>query len=676
MALEQVLRREPERQDLRRKVARIAIDLGRFADAREHLRLLLKSSPDDGELELLLGRCEEGNDHFTEAASWYEKARKHAPEQIDGHVRLAYLLRNRLDQPEGADRVMDEMVKANEKSKQLFRSYLERARYRKQFGLADAASDIMRARELAPEEADVLLDAAVLAQDKGDLAAARKDLERGIQLDPRNRRMYQALAGLEIRAGRPEEALSCLRRGLKALPDQIELKWVLADLLVTTGKLNEAKEAITALRQGTVTGELLDYLDARILIARSQWYEAIQILERTHPKLAAWPDLVKTSHLFLGRCYEQLGDVDRQYKAYRQAAAIDPLLVPARLGMASALVAMGKTDKAIDEYQKLIPQAPGAGFALARLLIDQNLRLPAAQRRWQDVEKVLDEASRALPDSVESPILRAQVFAAQGQFGRARDLLTTTRSSQPDRVEPWTALAVLAAQEGKAETTLTVLEEAERQLGDRVELRLARAWYWSWHRGPDATKALEKLAQGLEKFEGEDRHRLLDGLAMSFARAGEITQAEQLWNQVAKEHPYDLRSRLILLDVALQSNNPDPARQAQSDDAIRSLLDRIRKIEGEEGTLWRYGQVRSLCRKVARQPTAPEENAALLNEARLLLGQIAARRQSWSTELLAEADVEVLVADVETWPVIRMRPSNSSSGRSTSARGTRSPSAG
>ena len=69
----------------------------RYKEAREHLDQLLKASPEDGELEELVGRCLEAEAQSgkpgevgtgdQDARSWYEKAIKHAPGRIDAYVR-------------------------------------------------------------------------------------------------------------------------------------------------------------------------------------------------------------------------------------------------------------------------------------------------------------------------------------------------------------------------------------------------------------------------------------------------------------------------------------------------------------------------------------------------------------------------------------------------------------
>ena len=108
--LEDVLRRTPQRQDVRRKLVTLALDLGRSSDAEFHLKVLRTASPNNGELESLSGRCQEAAGQYAEAAEWYEKAIKHAPGEIESYTRLADLYRRRLNEPERTDALMNAMA--------------------------------------------------------------------------------------------------------------------------------------------------------------------------------------------------------------------------------------------------------------------------------------------------------------------------------------------------------------------------------------------------------------------------------------------------------------------------------------------------------------------------------------------------------------------------------------
>ena len=190
LVLDKAVRLDPGRADVRRRLADLAVAIGRTLDAREHLNYLLNSScPNDPELEYLLGCSEETDAHFPEAKAAYEKAIHHGPRRVATYVRLASLLRRHGDQivgdaGDGKSRkdadgvmryatpqdVMEDMVKASDPPSA--EALLARSRYLREVGLfSDAVRDVDAARAMAPEEVEVLLASAELKQEEGDLEA-------------------------------------------------------------------------------------------------------------------------------------------------------------------------------------------------------------------------------------------------------------------------------------------------------------------------------------------------------------------------------------------------------------------------------------------------------------------------------------------------------------------------
>jgi tetratricopeptide (TPR) repeat protein len=676
---EKALLHAPENRDLRRKAVDLALSLGLFDAAWSHLKILKDSAPDDGEIHLLLGQTEESRGKFEEAREAYMDAIVRAPEQIDGYVRLADLLRRRftpiekvrltdplrrrftpaeeselIDQEmvarELADRVMDArgvkdgLVANNSKS---FRAYLERAKYRKAYGIkgANAAddnadTDVARALALAPDEADVLLTAAEAALDRGDLATARTHLDRGLKRYPRDFRMYQGLASLEARARRYDEAIACLKRGLKELPGEKVLQWSLGELLVQRGKTKEARDLITQLREEGFREEILGSLEARLAMVDEHWSEAITILERVRTRLSAQSgqeEFRKRLDLQLAECYRRIGNIDQQHNAALRAVAItlpnDGLAVPARIELASALSAMGRIDGAIDEYRKILalPEPPPeVRISLARLQILKNLSSPAPKRRWKDVEDLLDQAEKTR--SGPSPALalaRAEALVAQGQLDPADQLLQKAVDQHPENVELRTTRASLADQLGKGQECLSLLDEAQQRLGDHVELRLARGRYWARQSDREAAKAaLAKLEQGAESFKPADRLHLLAGLA-ALQHDSNREAAKRLWTRIASEYPDNLGSRHGLFGLAFQAGDVEMMKQQVQD---------LRRIEGNEGLFWRFNQVRLT---IHQARTGPEAKSSLA-EARRLLANVVALRPNWSDVVRTEAELDDL----------------------------------
>ncbi|HXG10073.1 MAG TPA: hypothetical protein VNK04_09815 [Gemmataceae bacterium] len=82
--LEHVLRRDPERPDLRRRLITLRMEVKQFTEALEDLEVLLQAFPENAELEHLAGRCEQGRGNHAKAEEWFRKAAEHAAASADG----------------------------------------------------------------------------------------------------------------------------------------------------------------------------------------------------------------------------------------------------------------------------------------------------------------------------------------------------------------------------------------------------------------------------------------------------------------------------------------------------------------------------------------------------------------------------------------------------------------
>jgi tetratricopeptide (TPR) repeat protein len=645
MVLDQAVRLDPERSDVRLVVVRLAMNLRRFADAKVHLAVLLEAAPKDGELHRLLGMCEAGAGKYKEAVVSLERAIQYPPTKIESYVFLATILWHHCQDGKTADGktagdVMDLMVD----QKKSFQALLARAAYlhersKAQVIIADqvdflkrAGDDIAAARALAPDDATVLLETAGwwIAQSKADggrhnarlFIVARADLERGLSLHPREPRLYLSLCRLEMTAGRMEHAVGCLRQGLKevAAEDRSELLFTLAGLLIDQGSLSEARDIMADIRRAVpVSSARLDYLDACMLMKKGELVKATHALETVRPLLSNWPALSQRADFLLGDCNEQLGDAEQQYMAFRRALSVDPLSIPAAHGMGKALIALGKRDDAIQVYRQLVSRAPGFKLMIARLLVQQNLGVRKDLQDWNQVDALLTELKAANPNSsailTEIHLLEAEAMAARGNLAGAQKLLAKARADE-DKVELWIAQANLAGRDpkGGSQAALTILKEAEGKFGDRAELRLAFAWAWARQGGEEAAQALTRLTENLERFDQAVQRRLLREFATIYTFLADPVRAEQFLRRLEKLEPYNLTVKLSLFDLALESENAA---------AMGKLIEDMREIEGVKGTLWRYAEANRLI------GLARKGDKRQLDEANQVLLKLAAERPSW-----------------------------------------------
>ncbi len=625
-----ILRRQPGRVDVRRRAAELAVEMGgpQFQLARQHLTSLLKQAKDDGHLEYLMGRCCEQDREADPAiaTNYYRSAIEHgAPERLDAAQRVAALLRDRLGRAEEADRVIEAMVQSEPKN---YRVYLERGRYRHRFDLKGAEDDFRKSMELAPDQPDTYLEAAQLAQRKSGLDAARQLLDRGLKMVPNAPKLYLALADLERRAGRMDRSIEVMEIALKTMPEQVAIRYQLAMILAARGDTGKLLLHIQEMKDAGFNQALIDYFTAYYHVNKNEFAKARRLLASLQPLVTRFGgDFKARVNVLLARCYGQLGEPDLQWDASQRAVAANPDDLQAKLDWIQGLVNRGDLDRAIEQYQRIVAQVPQVQLGLVRLLIMRNQQRSPGQRDWSEIDRLVEAAVKAAPGSAEPVVLRARLFAEQGQLAKAADALKTARSQFPQSVEPWTTEAQLLVQEKKYDEALDVLERARAALGDRVEFRLGRAQIWVRKGGPKALAALNSLGDDLEAFPKESRRRLLAILATELTRQQDLEGAARMWSRLAELDPESLDPRLNLFALALQS--ADRAK-------IEKEIESIGKLDPLHG---RYCQVDYLIWQAGRSEDKADRER-LRTDARALLTDLKTRRPDWASISLATAKME------------------------------------
>ncbi|HKB42483.1 MAG TPA: tetratricopeptide repeat protein, partial [Gemmataceae bacterium] len=192
--LEASLRKGPDNVEARETLGHLAVQLGRFREAAQHLEPLRDAPVDRAELEQTLAWCYIGAGDHRQAVRCFENAIRQAPTCVVNYVQLADLFQ-RTGQTDQARAVLDRLVRANEKSAE---AHAARARYRQGVGqLDEAADDLARARQLAPDDAGLLLETAELARRRDRLDDARHLFRDGLAAHRNDVRFPLSLARLE-----------------------------------------------------------------------------------------------------------------------------------------------------------------------------------------------------------------------------------------------------------------------------------------------------------------------------------------------------------------------------------------------------------------------------------------------------------------------------------------------
>ena len=289
--LDRILSQDPENAEVLRRAMQLNLRRQLYSDTLSRANELLKVKPDDAEAYQYVGRCEEFRNNYTEAATAYRESIKLDPKEVETYALLASLLRTRLTQPEEADKVMDEMVAANDDSAL---AHLGRALYLLENDRTDdAATDVARAVELDPNDPDTLLGATMIARQRSDWAEIKRLLEPALEKYPADPRFPLNLAQAEAVSGDLDRAIAVLDRGLRNTDDS-DIRWALADMLIQEGELERVESSdpkepgglLPQLRDRGYNRGLIGYLEARLAMSKQQWNKARDTLKATIPLLA------------------------------------------------------------------------------------------------------------------------------------------------------------------------------------------------------------------------------------------------------------------------------------------------------------------------------------------------------------------------------------------------------
>jgi len=626
--LESVVRKDPSRNESRRKLVELAIAFRRFSDAKSHLDVLLREQPDDPELIEQLGICQMMTDQEHKAVESYRKAIALDASRLSSYRYLAWTLRNKLDESEEADQAIVEMVEQNPDSVEAL--LLAGNYHRAQQEFEKASEYAAKALELEPDNRDALWLAAQTALGQNKLPEARELAQEGVDKHPDYVPMYTTMSDIEARDGNRDQAMEWLRRGMAATERHPQLVWHLGRFLIDDGQLAEAEKLVKELRETDYSPSRITYLDASISFARNRWRQAAEQFTEVRSDLTPWPSLVKRGDYCRGICYQQMGQLERAETAFRAALAIDRFFRPARAGLARVLQQTGQLDESQREWRSIIQLSNDVAAATeyARVQLMRTLRQPPESRNWANFEQLLREIEENKGDSLDVLKLRIEMLLARDQADEAKQLILQAREEHPEEFDLWRILATLAMREEKWDEAEAILDEAEQQFGDSADLRLARGRMVAARHGADAAKPLAALLESTDKLPEGQTVALKVGVMELAERIGADELFLRLADEVLQERPENVALHFKLFDHAVRNRDRE---------AMEKHLAALRRVEGE-GPHWLFGRAVLLTLDAESDGDGPPDTAKL-NKALNLLERAQEKRSRWSRVPLLMAGV-------------------------------------
>jgi tetratricopeptide (TPR) repeat protein len=505
------------------------------------------------------------------------------------------------------DAIMNQLVAAAPDDPDVL---LARYHYRKSYGISGDNSDLEKALRFGPKHAGALYADGQRDFDRRAYAAAEKRFKEAIEADPQDNRGYLGLAKVLSAQGKRAEAVEVLRRGIRFVgASDFALRSDWAALLTAVDRLTEAEQIIDSLeRTAASVAPLMNAAERQELrnglrLLRAQWQFAAESYPRAIQDLRAMlttPVGARTSGMLqhsqgyslLGNCHAALGQWDLAASAFDQSARLQPTNAHPRLQHAQALEQSGRLDAAIVAYETALrlKDVPGiTATSLARCRLRYQMNRPEAERNWAQFEKDLIVAQQGQADEIGLIFLQASFAADQGRTNDALAILQKAESDLSDVVEIWPCLAIAYQQWERPRDSDRAWLRFRQLSGATAEEVLLRCDLLCRRKKYEEAQAYIK--ERLPSLSGDSIRKLRLTSALVELRAGRAADGVAQLLELSHSYPNDLTILEHLGGVLFElGRNDDIAKVEVS----------LRRIEGEDGCLWRELE----CRRLFAKPAA------------------------------------------------------------------------
>jgi tetratricopeptide (TPR) repeat protein len=211
------------------------------------------------------------------------------------------------------------------------------------------------------------LTLAQVAERQGNSEKALSHLVKAKQLGPQDPEVLFQFGKVCLERNLLDDALTALSKAVELKPDNDSYAYVLGSADVGKGRLDEALELFQRLRQKHPEDALLDYAVGAVYFMESKYDDAEASLKQS---LAAQPDQVPAAY-YLALTYDAIGDDDRAVPMFRDLVKAHPEHVPSHVKLGGILVRQHQYEEAqrnLEQAISLDPNSVEAHYQLALAL--------------------------------------------------------------------------------------------------------------------------------------------------------------------------------------------------------------------------------------------------------------------------------------------------------------------
>lgn len=659
-------RRAPEKIELGIRAGDIGIDLNRFDEAVAIAGQLDAASLSNVEEATqakaaaarikalaLLGRAN-APDVVGSASEWkaivaaFNEAIKSNPHDIGLAVRLADIDRHRLREPalaqrqKQADQTIDAMIARCADRPE---AWLARYVYRKSLKAAgepvsgEADPDLDKAIAIGKqhpdkERGDVLLYAGQRASDRKDAATAKQFFEQATQVRPTDFRGWLRLGELAAADGTDTaraHAVDIWSKGLDSVGHcEIDLVMPLSAALIQLKRFADAEEKLrpidVALQRLSEPGRSLVELGAVRLragaaAAKGNTVQAATMLRnelhatRDGSASTVYRTPFADAWMQLGDYYSDLRFDDQAADAYEAAGRLDADVPQWRQKAARATERNGRPGESVQYFRELAEASPSDGarwLAVCRASFMDQVTVAPSERNWHEFREAFKKAIATKANGVTLYMLEADYAAAEGKMDESVKVLEKGLAKAPKAPELWQSLALIHERRGAAAEVKKALAGFEKcaPSAESVTLFESRLAIEAGHL--DEARAI--LTKADASLSDKTKALVATQLVEVDLRQGKRADARRRLEEQSAREPENLQVLDTLAQVAADDRDWK---------ALEEIETRLKKIEGDDGTLWRDYRARRLL-TVSTDLDDPN-----FREADRLVRELAALRPTW-----------------------------------------------
>lgn len=336
--------------------------------------------------------------------------------------------------------------------------------------------------------------------------------------------------------------------------------------------------------------------------------------------------------MLLGGAYAALAQWDQAAAAYEDAASLLPKAAQPHVAAAGAWATAGRPETAVRHYEQALSLgglSPGGTaetwFALSRAQLQCQVRLAKQERNWAGFDKALAEAKDpSRQEHLTSPwrlkVLEAEYAVVraveQGQrddgLRQASKLLREAENEHSDSANLLQRLVLAYEQSGCPADADRALEKFDKLAGASVNACVLRSGLYSCRK--QYQEARKVLQAGLTTLPPQMRPALQYALAQLSLDEGKSGRARQELSKLHDKNPANIRLIRQLADLAFQAGKLEDLPRWE---------EKLRKVEGPNGSWWRYYRARRLLVQ------AKDTDDPGFVEAAELHAQIQGQRPAW-----------------------------------------------